>query len=180
MLINWEIFTLNHTRNTWTDTHPDLIISDSLNKKLTPILRTLLKLFRISSPKTQFNRGFLTIIKFYMKIMNNLQEKYGCLFSVVDNRSLNLYKKLIKDSNSKICTRTLMMLTSIQLLSEEAVWKRTFIKLWRLFKDKLSWNLGERTSQLISILFCINNWVQLEFVKFSVVLITIQTIVYIF
>lgn len=180
MLINWEIFTLNHTRNTWTDTHPDLIISDSLNKKLILTLKTLLKLFKISSPKIQFNHGFLTIIKFYMKIMNNLQEKYGCLFSVVDNRSLNLYKKLIKDSNSKICTRTLMMLTSIQLLSEEAVWKRTFIKLWRLFKDKLSWNLGERTSQLISILFCINNWVQLEFVKFSVVLITIQTIVYIF
>lgn len=157
MLTNLETFTRNPINNTWTGILPDHTISGSHSNKLTLTSKTLLKLFRILLLNSRLSHGFLTIIKFYMKIMNNLQEGCGWLSSVVTKKSFNHWKRLTKDSSFKTCTRTFMMKVITQHLLAEEVWKRTFIKSWRLLKDKSSWNQEEQTLLHTSTLFYTNN-----------------------
>ena len=180
MSTNLETFTQGPINNTWTGILPDLTISDLRNRKLTLTSKTLLKLFRILLLNSQLSHGFLTIIKFYIKIMNNLQEDCGCLSSVVEKKSFNPCKRLTKGSSFKICTKTVMVITNTQHHLGEEVWKRTYIKLCRLLKGKLSLNPEGQTLLHTSTLFYTNNWVQLVSGKYLTVLITIQATQYIF
>lgn len=183
MSMNLEIFSKHHISFIWTGTHPDRIISGSLSKKLIHTFKTLSKLLRTLLLKSKFNHGFLISFIFFMEIIKNLQEKYGWLSSVVAKKSLNLYKKLTKDSNSKICTKIIMIMMKMQLLLMEkwvvvAVWRRMFTKLWRLFKEKLNSNPEEQISMLISTIYYTDNGVQLVCVKFSITLQITLTIMF--
>lgn len=166
MLTNLETFTRNPINNTWTGILPDLTTLDSHSNKLTLTSKILLKSFRILLLNNRLSHGFLTIIKFYIKIMNNLQEGCGCLSSVVAKKSFNHWKRLTKDSNFKTCTRTTMTTMITQHLLAKEVWKRTCIKSWKLLKDKLSLNQEEQTLLHINTLFYTNNWVRLESEKY--------------
>ena len=181
MSTNFEIFTQNPINNTWTGILPDLTISDLHNKRLILTSKILLKLFRILLLNNRLSHGFLTIIKFCIKIMNNLREDCGCLCLAVVKKSFNHWKRLTKDSNFKICIRTITMtITQHRLEKEVEVWKKMCIKLWRLLKDKLSLNPEEQILLHTNILFYTNNWARLESGRYSTVLITIQATQYTF
>lgn len=179
--MNLETFTQDLINNTWTGILPDHTISDSHNKRLILTSKTLLKLSRILLLNNRLSHGFLTIIKFYIKIMNNLQEDCGCLCLAVVKKSFNHWKRLTKDSSFKICTRTIMMtITQHRLEKGVEVWKRMCIKLWRLSKDKLSLNPEGQILLHTNTLFYTNSWPRLESGKYSTVSITIQATQYTF
>lgn len=183
MSTNWETFFIHNTSFIWTGIRQDRIISDSHSRKLILTSKTLLKLLRTSLLKSKFNHGFLISFIFFMVIIKNLQEKYGWPSSVVAKKSLSLYKKLTKDSNSKICTKIVMIMMKSNLLLMEkwvvaAVWRRMFIKLWRLFKGKLSLNPEEQISMPISTIYYTDNGPQSVCVKFSITLQITLTIMF--
>lgn len=149
MLTNWGICTLNIIRSIWIGILTGHGILDSRRRKLIHTLKTLLKLCKTLYTKRISHLGSLIKIMSYKVIMKNSLENCGWLSSIVVKKSLNHWKKSTKDSNSKTCTKTLMIMMKVQLAIPPksilvAVWRKTLEKWCRLWKVRCNWSQEEQ------------------------------------